>query len=120
MTDDSSRTKDATTTWETVERLASELPGVAPGLQRGKPALKVAGRGLIHLGDGPRVSLASPDKEALLASRPDAFSADDHQRETPWFMVELAKVTEDELRELLTEPWRLRAPASLKRLHPNI
>jgi hypothetical protein len=100
--------------------MALELPEVVHGLQRGKPALKVGNKGFFHLGDGASVSLASPDKDALLAARPDAFATDDHQRGTPWFTVHLAKVSEDELRELLIDTWRLRAPASLRRRHPDL
>ena len=107
-------------TWARVEALALELPAVTNGMQRGKPALKVANKGFFHLNDGPTMSLASPDKEGLLLARPDTFTSDGHQTGTPWFTVRLEKITEDELRELLLDTWRIRAPSGLRRQHPDL
>lgn len=103
-----------------VEELGRALPAVEVGLQREKPALKIGTKGFIHLSGGPTMSFPSPDKADLLASRPDAFTSDEHHDCTPWLMVELAKISKAELREILRGAWRIRASSSIRREHPEV
>jgi hypothetical protein len=65
---------------------------------------------------GLRVSGAA-EKEELLASEPDVFFTEPHYDGYPAVLVRLAAVDDDELRELLTDAWCLRAP---KRLHREL
>ncbi len=49
------------------------------------------------------------EKEAMLASEPNKFFTISHYDGHAMVLVDLAKVDEDELTELLTESWRQRA-----------
>ena len=53
------------------------------------------------------------DKEALLASDEEKFFTEPHYNGYPAILVRLAAVDADELRELLTDAWRVRAPQRL-------
>ncbi len=76
------------TTWEDVVRLASGLPEVEAATWYRTPALKVAGKGFARLrteAEGGLVVMCGLDE----------------------------KVDVDQLRELLEEAWRLKAPKRL-------
>ena len=60
------------------------------------------------------VRLAEGENRALAAGRPAVFSVPHHYRNSTFVVVDLAAVGRDELDELLTEAWRLRAPARLR------
>lgn len=53
------------------------------------------------------------EKEALLASEPVKLTTTPHYDGYRMVLVVLAKVTKTELREFVTESWRLRAPTKL-------
>jgi hypothetical protein len=53
------------------------------------------------------------EKLALIASEPDKFFSLPHYDGYPTVLVRFGNVDEDELAELLTESWRLRAPKKL-------
>src|ERR1700690_948462 len=55
------------------------------------------------------------EKEVLLASDPDKFFTEPHYNGFPAVLVRLPAVGEDELRELITEAWRIQAPPKLVR-----
>ena len=108
-------------TWKMVVEVGTSLPEVEVGLWFKKPALVVAGKGLIHLGDGSTpMSFPTPEKDDLLAARPDAYFEDGHLAGTPWVRVHLAKITKAELREHLRDAWRLKAPKALRTAHPEV
>ena len=50
------------------------------------------------------------EKEAMLASEPDKFFTTPHYDGHPTVLVNLPAVDAEELTELITESWRLRAP----------
>jgi hypothetical protein len=54
-------------------------------------------------------------KQELLAADPEKFFTEPHYNGFPAVLVRLAAVDEDELRELLTDAWRVMAPAKLVR-----
>ena len=57
------------------------------------------------------------EKEVLLASSPDRFFTTPHYDGYPMLLVRLDRIDPDELREVLTDSWRARAPrAALKLL----
>ena len=104
-----------------VEELGTRLPDTSVGLWYGKPALKIAGKGFIHLGAGDDLlSVPCPDKDHLIAARPDAFRSTPHHDGTAWVLVDLAKLTRSELDELLHDGWRMKAPASIRKAHPEV
>jgi hypothetical protein len=101
-------------TFDTVRALASALPGVEESTSYGTPALKVAGKLFARLlEDGERVAVYSHERDALLAGDPLAFSVPEHYRNHPMVVVTLVAVDADELREVLTDSWRIRAPKRL-------
>ncbi|WP_370969621.1 MmcQ/YjbR family DNA-binding protein [Amycolatopsis sp. cg9] len=105
------------TTWEDVVRLASRLPEVEASTWYRTPALKVAGKGFARLrteAEGGLVVLCGLDeKAALLDSGDAAFFTTPHYDGHGMVIVDLDKVDVDQLRELLEEAWRLRAPRRL-------
>jgi hypothetical protein len=52
-------------------------------------------------------------KQELLTADPDTFFTEDHYNGYPAILVRLAAVDPEELRELLTDAWRIQAPKSL-------
>jgi hypothetical protein len=105
------------TTWEDVVRLASDLPEVEASTWYRTPALKVAGKGFARLrteAEGGLVVLCGLDeKAALLDSGDAAFFTTPHYDGHGMVIVDLERVDVDQLRELLEEAWRLRAPRRL-------
>jgi hypothetical protein len=105
------------TTWEDVVRLASELPEVEAATWYRTPALKVAGKGFARLrteAEGGLVVLCGLDeKAALLDSGDAAFFTTPHYDGYGSIIVDLDRVKVDQLRELLEEAWRLKAPRRL-------
>jgi hypothetical protein len=105
------------TTWEDVVRLTSELPEVEASTWYRTPALKVAGKGFARLrteAEGGLVVLCGLDeKAALLDSGDAAFFTTPHYDGHGMVIVDLEKVDVDQLRELLEEAWRRRAPRRL-------
>jgi hypothetical protein len=105
------------TTWEDVVRLASALPEVEAATWYRTPALKVAGKGFARLrteAEGGLVVMCGLDeKAALLDSGDAAFFTTPHYDGHGSIIVELERVDVDQLRELLEEAWRLKAPRRL-------
>ncbi|MFJ1766049.1 MmcQ/YjbR family DNA-binding protein [Amycolatopsis sp. NPDC088138] len=105
------------TTWEDVVRLASELPEVEAATWYRTPALKVAGKGFARLrteAEGGLVVMCGHDeKAALLESGDAAFFTTPHYDGSGSIIVDLDEVDVDQLRELLEEAWRLKAPRRL-------
>ena len=55
------------------------------------------------------------EKEALLTSGSDAFFTTPHYEGWPIVLVNLDKIDLNELRELITDSWRIKAPPKLRR-----
>jgi hypothetical protein len=116
-------------TWETVWKVLETLPGTDQGLLHDIPAVRVRGKLVAYLPDNPRSRPpdAADDEEflvvrcdlgeraALLAEDPATFFVTPHYETYPGVIVRLATVRPDQLRELLTEAWRLVAPKWLVR-----
>lgn len=119
-----------TATWETVAAILAQLPGTEPdppGVER----VRVRGRPVAYLAgnERSRPEGAAPDEEfvvvrctleeraALVAQDPATFHVTPHYRTYPGVIVRLATVEPAQLRELLTDAWRLIAPKRLVREH---
>ena len=111
-------------TWTTVSEIAGDLPGVV--LDTGSadnPAFRVNGKVIIRRNprlEGPAedeviaVRTSLEERAALLAEDPGTFFVTEHwarSRNTS-ILVRLAKVGEEQLRELITDAWRARAKKS--------
>lgn len=53
------------------------------------------------------------EKQSLIDADPAVYFTDDHYRGYPAVLVRLPEIDVDELRELLTDGWRTRAPRAL-------
>lgn len=116
-------------TWETVCELLAELPGTEQGLLHHNPAVRVRGKLVAYLPDNRRsrpvdaadheeflvVRTDFGERAALLQEDPETFFVTPHYQSYPGVIVRLATVRPDQLRELLTEAWRLVAPQRLVR-----
>jgi hypothetical protein len=59
-------------------------------------------------------------KQELLAADPAKFFTEAHYNGYPAILVRLPEIEPDELRELLTDAWRLRAPKALVKQHTDL
>jgi hypothetical protein len=66
--------------------------------------------------DGESIALKIDlgEREALVAMQPETFVVTPHYENHPWVIVRLASVDPEELRELLTEAWRIAASKTLR------
>jgi hypothetical protein len=111
-------------TLDDVRRIALSLPEVAEAPSYGAPAWRVRKKPFARLrtehdvdADGEVLVVWVADleeKEALLAADPAVFTTTPHYDGYPTVLVRLQAVAEDELAELLTDAWRLRAPTRLR------
>ena len=114
-----------------VRRIAATLPEVAVNVG-GEGQLKVTFRGKLLAWTwlerpdpkGPRVPnpavlalrvAGQGEKEELLASEPEVFFTEPHYDGYPAVLARLTAIDRDELAELITDAWRLRAPKRLQK-----
>ena len=120
-------------TWDDVRRLALALPEVTERTSRGLASWRVRDRlfvwerplrpaDLQALGDraptgpvlGARVEHLVA-KEALLADDPNVFFATPHFDGYPAILVQLERITVEDLEEAIVDAWLARAPKRLAR-----
>lgn len=103
--------------WEHVVTLAqAELPEVEVSTSYGTPALKVRKKLFARLREDSEHLVLFVDfmeREALVRSSPEVFSVTPHYVDWPMVLVRLDRVDPGELRELVIESWRRRAPKRL-------
>ena len=103
--------------WEDVAALArAELPEVELSTSYGTPALKVRKKLFARLRENERQLVLFVDfmeREALVQSSPGTFLITPHYQDWPMVLVDLPSVAPEELRELVIESWRRRAPKRL-------
>ena len=103
--------------WDHVVALAqAELPEVEISTSYGTPALKVRKKLFARLREDEEHLVLFVDfmeREALVQASPSTFLVTPHYQDYPMVLVHLDEVDADELRELLIESWRRRAPKRL-------
>lgn len=77
-----------------------------PERRPGKPRLIRTDIAVLYVGD-------EAEKQALLLGEPDIFFTTPAYDGLPLVLLRLAQVDVDRLRELVTDAWRMRAPAPL-------
>ena len=100
-----------------VRAIAGGLPEVTERLAWDMACLRVRDRIFAALPPDETwvaVRVGEGENFALAAEQPSVFSVPHHYRNSPMVVVRLAAVDRQELAELLTEAWRLRAPARLR------
>jgi hypothetical protein len=110
-------------TWKTVQELAAKLPDVAEAQWYGTPAMKVGGKGFVRLKErmDDVIAFPSEEKEILLATDPAKYFTTPHyETGGDWLLANLSKVPKAELREILTDAWRLCAPPKVLKAHPDL
>ena len=104
-------------TEDDVRRVALALPATTEKPSYGTPGFRVKDKLFARIreeGDVLVVWVADEgEREALIASEPEKFFTTSHYDGHPMVLVRLGAVDEQELAELLTESWRLRAPKRL-------
>jgi hypothetical protein len=104
-------------TSDDVRRIALSLPETSEGSLYGTPGFRVRDKAFARLRDDESFLVAwvadEDDKEALIATEPEVYFTLPHYDGHPSVLVRLAAIDEDELREVLREAWRVRAPRRL-------
>jgi hypothetical protein len=102
-------------TADDVRRFALSLPETDehPSYQ-GRPSFRVRGKSFARLlDDGVSCGVwleCIEDRDALLRSDADKFFITSHHDKYPTVLVRYAAVDADELRELIIDSWRVKAP----------
>lgn len=106
--------------WADVVAIGTGLPGVEESTSYRTPALKVAGRTFARLRTeaegGLMLFCGLDEKAALLASGDPAFFTTAHYDGHGAILVDLDRVDDDQLTELIRDSWRDKAPARLRKL----
>jgi hypothetical protein len=102
---------------EALPKVVLGLPGVEEDEGwAGQPVFKVRSRSFAYLSeDGTRLLLKAlrEEQEALVAEDPEVYSPSWASGRFAWLEIDIAAADDQELRELVTEAWRLTAPKSL-------
>ena len=100
-----------------VRRICLSLPETMEKPYQGLPGFRVRDKLFARIREEPDALVVwRPDvleKEALIASEPEKFFQIPHYEGHPAVLVRLEAVEADELQELLTESWSLRASRRL-------
>jgi hypothetical protein len=114
MSKNKSKSKSSSAvTFDTVRRLALELPGVVEVSSYGTPGFKVKGKLFLRFHqDGESLVVAADfaDRDAMILEQPERFYITDHYLNYPWVLVRLATIRDEQLPDLLKQAWRFRAP----------
>jgi hypothetical protein len=108
-----------------LRRLALSLPATTEKPSYGTPGFRVKDKLFARVREEDVAVLWCADlgeKAGLLASDPAVFFTTPHYDGHPTVLVRLSAIDEDELAEVVTDAWRVRAPKKLReefeRLHP--
>jgi hypothetical protein len=106
-------------TEDDVRRIALALPETIEKPWYGSPGYRVKDKGFLRIrseAEGGLVVFVADlgEKELLLASDPETFFTTPHYDGYPTVLVNLPAIDVDELTELITDSWRIKAPAKLR------
>lgn len=112
---------DGMVTADTVRELALALPETEEKLAWGLPTFRVRGKIFCSLSDDDEsmgFKVSKEERAELVAADPDKyFFIPSHDTNFNFARLRLAAVDADELREVITEAWRMTAPKRLARDH---
>src|SRR3954464_9375858 len=102
---------------EDLRNIALSLPEATEKPMHGTPAFYVRSKFFTKLSNDGLTAVVHVDsleeKEVLLATEPRKLTTTPHYDGYRMVLVVLAKVSKSELRDLVTDSWRLRAPKRL-------
>jgi hypothetical protein len=105
------------TSEDDVRRIALSLPATTEKPSYGTPGFRVADKLFARMHEDPDVLVVYcadvSEKDALIAARPDVFFTTAHYDGHALVLVRLSRIGADELTDVLTESWRVRAPRRL-------
>jgi hypothetical protein len=105
-------------TEDDVRRVALSLPATTEKPSYGTPGFRVKDKLFARIREEGDVLVVwvgdLGEKEALIASEPDKFFTTPHYDGHPTVLVRFGAVEVDELTELLTDAWHIRAPKRLR------
>jgi len=109
-------------TEDDVRRIALSLPETVEKPWYGTPGFRVKDKGFLRIrsnAEGGLVVFVADvaEKEMLLESDPEKFFTTPHYDGYPAVLVNLPAIDVDELRELITDSWRLKAPKRVLKEH---
>jgi hypothetical protein len=104
---------------EDVRAIVRALPGTSEKPSYGTPGFRVKDRLFLRIRSNDEGGLLVwvadlAEKDALIASDPSKFFTTSHYDGHPTVIVSLEAVDVEELRELITEAWRVRAPLRVR------
>lgn len=102
-----------------VRRFALALPEAIEQETWGTPTFRVRKRIFVMFAEGQReawVKSTHDEQQALTSMDPDTFFVPPYVGPSGWIGVRFASVDRDEMRELITEAWRLTAPKRMVRV----
>jgi hypothetical protein len=100
----------------TVRKLALSLPEAEERETWGTATFRVRNKIFVMFGEGGKeawVKSTHDEQRALIAMDPDTFSFPPYVGSGGWVGVRFAGVDASEMRELITEAWRMTAPKRL-------
>jgi hypothetical protein len=103
-------------TFEDVRAIALEFPGTVEAAAHGTHSFTVRKKLFLRLMEDGETLLLRTDpyeRDHLLSTEPAAFHLTDQIREHPWVFVRLAEADPAQLRGLVQDAWRRRAPRRL-------
>lgn len=104
-------------TIDDVRRIALSLPETSEGPLYGTPGFRVKDRAFARLRPEADVLVVwcadEGEKEALIATEPEVFFTLPHYDGHPSVLVRLPAIDVEELRDILTDAWFVRAPRRL-------
>jgi hypothetical protein len=101
---------------EQLRKLALALPEVEEGTSYGTPGFRVKGKFLARLREDGEVlvlKIGMFERDVLINGEPEKYFLTPHYADYPTVLIRLAAVEPEELRELLTDAWRIQAPKRL-------
>lgn len=108
-------------TWDDVVLIAKRFPEVEETTSWQTPSLKVKGRFFARLrteAEGGLAIVCEPsEKAALLASADPAFYTTPHYEGYAMILVDLDRIDERRLAELVEDAWHLKAPVKIRKAY---
>ncbi|MEW2527340.1 MmcQ/YjbR family DNA-binding protein [Streptomyces sp. NPDC047071] len=111
-------------TADDVRALALALPGAEEKAAWGRPTFRVGGKVFAALADDDAsmgVRCPREERDELIAAEPEKFFLrPGHDDRYDWLRVRLSALADTaELRDILADAWRQRAPRRLAEAHPD-